>query len=110
MQKIKALTMFIATLILLLTRKYNGFNAGQTFVLIIFLAYIQSIRLLEEIAAINFPMVFMIAALLFSYETGSEMLLYSYGFVSMKNFIKGLVVRSAVLFASMFAIFLGSKS
>ena len=191
-QEIKALIMFIATLILLLTSKYNGFNAGQIFMLIIFFAYIPGIRLLDnkDTAAINFPMVFMIAgclaigdvasslevgmtltnkvipylpnstigicsivfiicflgnmmmtpmamvgclleplniishtlgvdpigifmifinasaALLFPYETGSEMLLYSYGLVSMKNFIKGLAVRSAVLFVGMFVCYI----
>ena len=42
------------------------------------------------------------AALLFPYETGSEMLLYSYNLVSMKNFIISLAIRSLVLFVGLF--------
>ena len=46
------------------------------------------------------------AALLFPYETGSEMLLYSFNLVSMKNFIKCLAVRSAILFIGMFVCYI----
>jgi len=46
------------------------------------------------------------AALIFPYETGSEMLLYSYNLVSMKNFIISLTLRSVVLFIGMFICYI----
>ena len=191
-QEIKALVIFTATLILLLTSQYNGLDAGRIFMLVVFLSYLPGIRLLdrEDTDAINFSMVFMIAgclaigqvaselgigsiiteriiqylpastvgiciivfiicflgnmmmtpmamvgcliepliniatimgvnpvglimvfmnasaALLFPYETGSEMLLYSFNLVSMKNFIKCLAVRSLILFVGLFVCYI----
>jgi len=46
------------------------------------------------------------AALLFPYETGSEMLLYSTGLVSMKNYILSLAVRSFVLLVGLLIVYI----
>lgn len=190
--ELRALLIFSATLILLLTSQYNGLDAGRIFMLMAILSYIPGFRLLgkEDTKEINFSMVFMIAgclaigevagelgvgtiliesiidylptsiigisivvfiicffgnmmmtpmamvgcliepliniatimdvnpvglimiflhatgALLFPYETGSEMLLYSFNLVSMKNFIKCYAVRSVVLFIGLFICYI----